>query len=73
MKLVCFSLINNQELIQRNSTVFLKEKPIPIVFTAINALFSNGINERFNQTLVNKIRYKINEGKKKVAWTTIAQ
>lgn len=52
---------------------FLKEKSIPIVFTAINAPFSNGINERLNQTLVNKIRCKINEKKKKVAWTTIAQ
>jgi len=51
---------------------FLKEKSIPIVFTAINAPFSSGINERFNQTLVNKIRCKINEEKNKVAWTTIA-
>jgi len=35
---------------------------------------NDGLNERLNQTLVNKIRYKINENKgKKSAWTTIAQ
>ena len=52
---------------------FLNEKSIPMVFTAVNAPFSNGLNERLNQTLVNKIRCKINEQKKKVAWTTVAQ
>lgn len=39
----------------------------------MNAPFSNGLNERLNQTLVNKIRCKINENEKnKFAWTTIA-
>lgn len=52
--------------------VFLEKKNIPIVFTAVNAPFSNGINERLNQTLVNKIRCKVNEENKKIAWTTIA-
>ncbi|CAI6344779.1 unnamed protein product [Macrosiphum euphorbiae] len=52
---------------------FLSEKSIQMVFTAINTPFSNGINERLNQTLVNKIRCKINEKKNKLAWTTIAQ
>jgi len=52
---------------------FLSEKSIQMVFTAINIPFSNGINERLNQTLVNKIRCKINEKNKKLAWTTIAQ
>lgn len=51
---------------------FLNEKTIPIIFTAVNAPFSNGLNERLNQTLVNKIRCKINEKEKKTAWTTIA-
>lgn len=51
---------------------FLKEEHIQIVFTAVNSPFSNGLNERLNQTLVNKIRCSINEKKKKVAWTTIA-
>lgn len=52
---------------------FLKEKNITIVFTAVDAPFSNGLNERLNQTLVNRIRCKINEGDKKTAWTTVAQ
>lgn len=52
---------------------FLKERNIPIVFTATNSPFSNGLNERLNQTLVNKIRCKINESKQKRSWTTIAQ
>lgn len=60
-----------------NSTEFkkyLNEKNIPMVFTAVNTPFSNDLNERLNQTLVNKIRCKINENKeKKSAWTTIAQ
>lgn len=51
---------------------FLKKENIPIIFTAVNAPFSNGLNERLNQTLVNKIRCKINERTKKIAWTTIA-
>lgn len=52
---------------------FLNGKQIPMVFTAVNAPFSNGLNERLNQTLVNKIRCKINEKGEKRAWTTIAQ
>lgn len=51
---------------------FLKKEDIPIIFTAVNAPFSNGLNERLNQTLVNKIRCTINEKNNKVAWTTIA-
>lgn len=51
---------------------FLENKQISIVFTAVNAPFSNGLNERLNQTLVNKIRCKINEDGNKKAWTTIA-
>ena len=53
---------------------FLKKKDIKIIFTAVDAPFSNGLNERLNQTLVNKIRCKINENnRKKKAWTAIAQ
>ena len=63
-----YSGINSNEF-----KTFLKEKSIPILFTAANAPFSNGLNERLNQTLVNKIRCRINEKVKKVAWTTIAQ
>lgn len=54
--------------------LFLEEKSIPIVLTAVNTPFSNGLNERLNQTLVNKIRCSINEkNNNKKAWTTIAQ
>lgn len=51
---------------------FLSDKKITMIFTAVNAPFSNGLNERLNQTLVNKIRCKINGDGKKKAWTTIA-
>lgn len=51
---------------------FLNREKIPIIFTAVNAPFSNGLNERLNQTLANKIRCKINERKEKIAWTTVA-
>ncbi|GAB1865864.1 Gypsy retrotransposon integrase-like protein 1 [Camponotus japonicus] len=51
---------------------FLEKKNVTIIFTAINAPFSNGLNERLNQTLVNKVRCAINEEKNKCAWTTIA-
>lgn len=55
----------------REFKTFLKDKQIDMVFTAVNAPFSNGLNERLNQTLVNKIRCRINEEKRK-SWTTIA-
>jgi hypothetical protein len=35
-----------------------------MIFTAVNAPFSNGLNERLNQTLVNKIRCAINQENK---------
>lgn len=51
---------------------YLENKNITLVFTAADAPFSNGLNERLNQTLVNKIRCIINEKEKKLAWTTVA-
>lgn len=51
---------------------FLEKKNITMIFTTVNAPFSNGLNERLNQTLVNKIRCAINEENKKYAWTNIA-
>lgn len=52
---------------------YLHDQSIQLIFTAINSPFSNGLNERLNQTLVNKIRCKINErDRRKLAWTTIA-
>lgn len=52
---------------------FLAENDVRLIFTAVNAPFSNGLNERLNQTLVNKTRCKINEKGEKRAWTTIAR
>lgn len=43
---------------------FSDENNIPLVFTTKKAPISNGLNERLNQTLVNKIRCKINEKEK---------
>lgn len=51
---------------------FLGKEKIPLIFTAVNSPFSNGLNKRLNQALVNKIRCRINGKEKKVAWTTIA-
>lgn len=42
---------------------FLKEKDIRLIFTAVNTPFSNGLNERLNQTIINKIRCIVNEQK----------
>jgi len=52
---------------------FLKKNNVKLIYTAVNAPFSNGLNERLNQTLINKIRCKINEKGGKKAWTTIAK
>uniref|UniRef100_A0ABD2X789 Integrase catalytic domain-containing protein n=1 Tax=Trichogramma kaykai TaxID=54128 RepID=A0ABD2X789_9HYME len=60
--------INSKEFKQ-----FLEENNIKLIYTAVNAPFSNGLNERFNQTFVNKMRCKMNEGREKKAWTTIAR
>ncbi len=40
---------------------FLKDNNINLIFTAVDCPFSNGMIERLNQTLVNKLRCKINE------------
>lgn len=51
---------------------YLQEKSITLIFTAVNSPFSNGLNERLNQTLVNKIRCKLNEKPNTTPWTSIA-
>uniref|UniRef100_A0A034WS64 Integrase catalytic domain-containing protein n=1 Tax=Bactrocera dorsalis TaxID=27457 RepID=A0A034WS64_BACDO len=51
---------------------YLEKNNITMIFTAVNAPFSNGLNERLNQTLVNKIRCTINDENNKLAWTTVA-
>ena len=50
---------------------YLKSRNILLIFTSINSASSNGLNERVNQTLVNRIRCKINSGDRR-AWTKIA-
>ncbi|GLV39536.1 hypothetical protein CBL_20440 [Carabus blaptoides fortunei] len=43
----------------------LKERNIELILTTVDAPFSNGLNERLNQTLVNRIRCMLNtDGKK---------
>jgi len=51
---------------------FTKKKNISLIFTAVDCAFSNGLNERTNQTLINRIRCKIYENNKK-PWPQIAQ
>lgn len=52
---------------------YLKSRNIQLILTAVDAPFSNGLNERLNQTIVNKIRCKMNESKKKTNWSKIAE
>lgn len=57
-----------------NSTYFqnyLTNNGIQIVFTCIDRPESNGLNERLNQTLVNRLRCKINSEENK-AWPILA-
>lgn len=43
------------------------------IFAAVDAAFSNGLNERLNQTLVNRLRCKTNDGSgRKTAWSKLA-
>ena len=44
---------------------YAREKNIKLIFTLTDCPSSNGLNERVNQTLVNRIRCKINSKKKK--------
>lgn len=50
---------------------FLKREKIRLIFTAVDCAFSNGSNERANQTLVNRIRCRIHEQKTR-CWPLIA-
>jgi hypothetical protein len=54
-------------------TEYLRNNDINHYNTAVDTPSSNGLNERLNQTLTNRIRCRINEQNKKVAWTTIAR
>lgn len=54
---------------------FVKENNIKLIFTAVNCPSSNGLNERLNQTLVNRLRCKVNENdiNKKKPWSTLLE
>lgn len=52
---------------------YLKMKRIQLLFTSVDNPSSNGLNERLNQTLVNRIRCKLNDNNEKVPWTRIAE
>lgn len=58
--------INSKEL--KN---YLKEKKINLIFTCVDCPESNGMIERVNQTIVNRIRCKINENRNK-SWTAVS-
>lgn len=58
----------------REFTDYLQGCNVDHYYTAVDSPSSNGANERLGQTLVNRIRCKINEqGNKNTAWTTIAR
>lgn len=50
---------------------FLKNKNIKLILTAVNSAQSNGLNERVNQTLVNRLRCAFNENDENRAWSTL--
>lgn len=62
-----YSALNSKDLKQ-----YLKKRDIKLILTSVNNPSSNGLNERLNQTLVNRIRCKINESSKR-AWPKIAE
>jgi transposase InsO family protein len=51
---------------------FLEEERINHYYTAVNNPASNGMNERAGQTLVNRIRCRMNEKDNKQAWANVA-
>lgn len=52
---------------------FVADNNINLIFTAVDSPSSNGLNERLNQTLVNRLRCKVNENfkNKKKPWSTL--
>jgi hypothetical protein len=47
---------------------YLNSQGITRILTATDAPFSNGLNERLNQTLVNRIRCHMNSSQNKTSW-----
>lgn len=52
---------------------FLDKENIQHIFVAVDAAFSNGINERLNQTIVNRIRCRFNEDRNQKPWFSVAK
>ena len=53
---------------------YLNTANVQLVFTAVDCASSNGLNERLNQTLVNRIRCRMNENQnKRPAWPKVAE
>lgn len=52
---------------------YMKRKEIEVLFTSVDNPQSNGLNERLNQTLVNRIRCKVNENGNNEPWTNLAE
>lgn len=54
---------------------FLEDNKIKLILTSVDCPSSNGMNERLNQTLVNRLRCKKNENEsnKKRPWSTLLE
>ena len=52
-------------LTSKEIQAYARKRSIKLIFTSTDCPFSNGLNERVNQVLVNRIRCKINSNKKK--------
>lgn len=59
-------------LCSKEFSEFLKGMRTAHMVTAVDHAASNGLNERLNQTIVNRIRCRMNEGGKKKNWATVA-
>lgn len=59
-------------LVSKEFDKFMKDENIQHLFTAVDHPQSNGLNERLNQNLVNRIRCRINESNKSIAWSSLA-
>lgn len=51
---------------------YLRRHNVKLVFTSVDNPQSNGLNERLNQTLVNRIRCKLNDQQNRIPWPKIA-
>ena len=51
---------------------YLHRQEIDHIITAVDSAFSNGLNERTGQTMVNRIRCKYNDRYNKKAWCSVA-